>query len=477
MMRKRARNGYDGDRENRSALNKKAKRHPALTQDSYDLWKNLDRIRKLHKNSDKVLKRSVVLIPLSCETNNTIVQCIQHLLRYVDQERLHFKTVSGQLYTHVVILKNFSVLDFCLVVPVLLSAVKRLNSKTSDYFKFDSHIFCNGTFFVPDNTVISIDRTTLQLKETALRLIPGFKELNCTPTESNNIQDMINSLANFISKVKFGKNKDDIYATFKRELALFSKRTRFGLGEVSMLEKGMLIDSQAVIDKNLPLVQNTKAKLQTYVQTLLDENEDKITTEVQTTAAKSSDAISSTNGNNNVASKPIQSRFQNNQSHNVPSSRYSHQATSTAIRKPYTAKEASPLPTQSRASPGRPRFMTIEEIRGRCIATVRASIDSVKKISAYQIVKVYVKFPKKDSDTLFSNLDELRNKSNCNIVVLHYNNEHESKQWLDGLDLTRYIRGQDEPNASTVRILSIGGVAEYIVTALEGILALLQEQT
>lgn len=78
---------------------------------------------------------------------------------------------------------------------------------------------------------------------------------------------------------------------------------------------------------------------------------------------------------------------------------------------------------------------------------------------------------------MFSNLDELRNKSNCNIVVLHYNNEHESKQWLDGLDLTRYIRGQDEPNASTVRILSIGGVAEYIVTALEGILALLQEQT
>ncbi|CAI4355132.1 CIC_collapsed_G0011100.mRNA.1.CDS.1 [Saccharomyces cerevisiae] len=119
--------------------------------------------------------------------------------------------------------------------------------------------------------------------------------------------------------------------------------------------------------------------------------------------------------------------------------------------------------------------MTQDEIKQHCIGTIKASMDAVKKKSSYQILKTYVRCPRQNYiDIVYQNLNDLRSKTNCNIVVLNLNNLHESQMWLESLNTTNYTSFAQAPHPSTIRVISIGGVGEYIVKALELILNILE---
>ncbi|KAL3232280.1 56 kDa U1 small nuclear ribonucleoprotein component [Nakaseomyces bracarensis] len=441
------------------------KKVPAVSNDRYDIWRSLDRIRRSYKSAEIPIKRSVIFIPCCPLDREELQKCITKLLQYVDSEKLLMLEIRESFYSNIVVLKNFTVLDFCFVVPVVLATLRRSPLKDADYFRFNPGTNCQGNFYLPFNSLLQLKSEITHVSQVLFPEIMGFKEFHCEKTQNNNVADLINDLFLLISNTKFGKNKDSVVLEFKKGVKLFSKRTTLGVGEINMIEQGLLLNKEDVAQRNMNRIKDSRNKLKDFAETLLKANE---TTVEPTNANKEAHPATTTPKSSGPQTGAIKSRFRNGTSSSSTSQTATPQTTYSQNFKPKMDRFVS-------HQHEKPHFMTNDEIKFHCIATIRASIDAVKKMSAYQIVKVYVRYPKKVVEPMFKNLNDLRTKTNCNIIILHYNNEHESVEWLKTLELTRYSKSPQTPNPQTVRIVSIGGVAEYIVSALEEILALLEQ--
>lgn len=433
MIKKRSR-AYEDDPSNKKKFQ----------SNTIDIWRSLDKIRRSFKDAEIPIKRSFVFIPCCPESNEVIQECITKLLQYVDAEKLVVSRIKNGLYTHIISLKSFSALDFCLVVPVVLSALRRSKANNIDFFQFQTTTMSRGNIFFPMNCLLGLKTDISHVRQVSFPEIMGFQQYHCERTNgnNNNISDLVNDLFLLISNLKFGKNSACVIDEFKTAVSLASKRLSLGITEINMMEQGFLLNKEDIVNRNLKHINESKNKLQEFAQSLLNPKEE-VKKEVK------------------EEMKPIttKSRFSNR---NQPP-----QQTFTRFNTKDTREATKP------SSSSKPHFMTNEEIIQNCILTIRASIDSVKKMSAYQIVKVYIRYPKKVIEPLFKNINDLRNKTNCNIIILHYNNEHESTEWFKSLE----TKSLQVPNPQTVRIVSVGGVAEYIANALEEMLALLEKST
>ncbi|CCF58431.1 hypothetical protein KAFR_0E02790 [Kazachstania africana CBS 2517] len=420
--------------------------------ESQDIWKNLNKIRKYNKKADSPLKNSRIFIRVAPNMDiNNLKGCIEALTEYVDPQKLFLqRSKSPHLPSHIV-LQNFSVLDGCLVLSVLLSLKdKGWGSKVNkDYYKIPRESIIGGSIYLPKNCILRDSsfqkrfnrHPGFQMSESKYNVISTFKEVRISLQKNSSLSHFIFGVASFLSTLAFGKGNKNMNRQFEIASNGFGKRQNAFLNEIPFVNE-VLFDIDLLMKTNRTIVEESNKQLQEHVRTLHKFNEASV--EATTDSIKPVTASQKSASNRTTSS----SRYDNVNS--IPSSR-----------------ERTPLASAS-AQGNKPGYLTQEQIKDHCSATIKASTELVKTKSAYQIFKVYVKYPKQTYiEKIFERLDELRCKTNCNIVVLNLNNLYESEPWFKALDISKYTTVTQAPHPSTVRVVSIGGVSEYIVQALD----------
>lgn len=123
----------------------------------------------------------------------------------------------------------------------------------------------------------------------------------------------------------------------------------------------------------------------------------------------------------------------------------------------------------------KPKYLTQDDIKQYCISTVNASLDTIKKISSDTIFKVYIKIPIQNyTEKIYQNLDNIGQKTNCNVVISHINSILELREWFNSLSMDKYTSINGLP-LTTTKVTNVSGIREYISQTLEMIIKVLQE--
>ncbi|CAI1836659.1 hypothetical protein SEUBUCD646_0B03550 [Saccharomyces eubayanus] len=447
---------------------------------SFDIWKNLDRIRTTRKDVEQLMKGSLLILPVRTQDKQQLEECINELHKYISKHILQCYAKKGQKGDSTlfyVVLEDFSVLDSCFVLSVLLAFQKRLWMAPSEksYFKISKSINLTGSFYLPKNIETGKGHITTSYRRespissilgVSFNVVPNFQQFHI---RACHVTKFMNELSNFFAQIKFGKCEGNVIDRFQCEYRRTDSQISLALYELPLIGDG-LFDMKSFISKTKPIIETSKDQMVKHIADMKAYNE-----------------ITNTEG---ILSSPQQKPSSTSSSNVIPSLKGDQ--TSAASYQSQTQKYAanqssSALHSSSRYSGPNSQlgargteghkagFMTQDEIKQHCIATIRASMDSAKKKSSYQILKTYVRCPRQNYiDVVYQSLNDLRSKTNCNIVVLNLNNLHESQPWLDSLNISDYSAFSQQPHPSTVRIISIGGVGEYIIKALELILNILE---
>lgn len=455
-----------------SATKRQRKQHAALLE-SQDLWKNLDKVRTNNPHSDTLIKNSYLFIPIFTKNDiSDIRSCIEALHEYIGSEKLQLH-ISKNNNPHIayVSMKDFNILDCCLVLSVIFTfkSKKWVTTHTKSYFSIPQNINLAGSFYLPSNC-ISLSKFDLSsmvnISESNYNNVFHFKEFYLSSSNNKSLTHFTNGVASFFSHLKFGKPSTIVCKQFQKSFNRHQADLSLNLQE-SSLPKEILFDRALLTKTNLPLVEKSKANLLKYARDLQAYNSASDTTNT----ASNKELKQTKLGINNEAHKNLQNKQEQQQNassydKDATGSRYSSSANTkladaTSIeRARYTEKGAGVVNTSN--------FMTQEQIKQHCVATISASMDVLKTKSPYQIFKTYVKCPRQTYiDMVYQSLNDLRSQTNCNIVVLNLNNLHESKPWFDSLDVSKYTDFVRQPHPSTVRVVSIGGIGEHMVKALQ----------
>lgn len=461
---------YD-DPNNRRSQSHTSKRYQKKNNyqdffESQDIWKNLDRIRYSYKHSDKIIKHSYLLLPFEKIIDfKTIQTCISKLHDYVDEDTLklqHVLTVDNTT-SGCIILKNFTVLDCCLTLIVIVNLLSQRFTKSlnKDYFTIPNDAILKCKFYVvancrfPKNQFPQNNRkihSDFRLLTSDFNNLNKFKEVHISTTTHTSLTYYMDGLAEFISELIFGKYPNNISRFLSILLWGYNKQLRFSLSEVYYSENELL--DNAELKENNKMVEQSKKNLDKFKTTLKEYNyandlKPKEGNVTETVKESTRTSIIGTNSKDTAT----QNRY------------FANRGTDNG--RDYTNMSQNPS--------NKPGFLTQEQIKEHCIANIDASKDIVKTKSPYEIFKMYIKIPKlKYIDMIYQNLNDLRAKTNCNIVVLNLNNLHESEPWFNSLKLASYTSITQFPHPSTVRVVSIGGVSEYVLTVLDLITEMMQ---
>lgn len=447
---------------------------------SFDIWKNLDKIRTTRKDVEQLLKGSLLILPVRTQDKQQLEECMNELHKYISKDILQHYAKKGQQGGNAlfyVVLKDFSILDSCFVLSVLLAFQKRLWMAPSEksYFKISKNINLTGSFYLPKNIETEKGHiTTFYRRESPIssilgvsfNVVPNFQQFHI---KSCHVTKFMNELSNFFSQIEFGKCEGNVIDRFQREYRRTDSQISLALYELPLIGDG-LFDMKSFISKTRPIIETSKDQMVKHIADLKAYNE---ISDTKGVLSSQQQKPSSTSSSNAVSS------FKGDQ---TSTAAYQSQTQKYAANQPSSALHSSSRYSEPNSQLGargteshKADFMTQDEIKQHCIATIRASMDAVKKKSSYQILKTYVRCPRQNYiDVVYQNLNDLRSKTNCNIVVLNLNNLHESQPWLDSLNISEYSAFSQQPHPSTVRIISIGGVGEYIIKALELILNILE---
>ncbi|EHN03067.1 Snu56p [Saccharomyces cerevisiae x Saccharomyces kudriavzevii VIN7] len=447
---------------------------------SFDIWKNLDKIRSTRKNAVHVMKRSLLVLPIRTQAKQQFKECMKELHKYISEDILQVysreeKEGEGKLFY--VVLKEFSILDSCFVLSVLLAFQKRLWVAPSEksYFKVSKNINLTGSFYLPKNIergkghIITSYRRELpasSIVEVGFNVISNFQQFH---VQACHVSKFMNELSGFFSQIEFGKYEGSAINRFQREYSRNDSQLSLALYELPLIGDG-LFDMKSYISKTKPVIEASKAQMVKHIVELKAYNEMTCTEGAQH-AQEQKPVLNPSSSNASFSSGNVQTVSYQSQSQKYNDSKSTNPLNSSGR---YFAPNTQ---VNGRNTEGhKPGFMTQDEIKQHCIGTIKASIDAVKKKSSYQILKTYVRCPRQNYiDVVYQNLNDLRSRTNCNIVVLNLNNLHESQSWLESLAINNYSSFAQPPHPSTVRVISIGGVGEYILKALELVLNILEQ--
>lgn len=462
--KKRAR-AYDNKVVN--SIPKRNKRYSSTEfYESQDVWKNLERIRTYNRQSTLPIKNSklFILLPKTIDLNE-VHSCIETLHEYIEPDKLQLHSNKESVTPIYLLLQNFNILDCCLILSTLFAFKNKkwVFPFNREFFTIPVEIDLSGSFYLPNNCTRispkfgSREESRIKITESELKTLRNFKEVYIHSAIENSLTHFIEDVATFFSEIKFGKTikQGSISKQFEKDSKQYSYGINLSIGELPFNIED-LMDVGDISNANSKIIEKSKANLIKYLNDLRDYNETAEKLNVQ--------KIVNT-------PEPVKQQQQATSAvdRTTPGSRYgsgtftqNRNVTPSGDNTRYGSAHA-----QSDQS-NRPHFMTQEEIKEHCIATIKASIDVVKAKSPYQILKTYIKCPRQNYiDILYQNLNDLRSQTNCNIVVLNLNNLHESTQWFTSLDVSKYTTFQQQPHQTTVRVVSIGGIGEHILKALE----------
>ena len=476
---------------------KKFKRYsqsPDLTK-SQDIWKNLDRLRYKNPNATTVIKRSYLFIPVA-RISKTLELCVEKLKSHVGSKKIELQYLDSHANAGYIVLRDFNVLDCCLVLPVVFA----LNSKmwlksnlTSEFFNIPRDLMLGGHIYLPQNCQWSrakfcsflgkLKLTDFDVTVSNFGLGSPFKDCHLKVGANADLSSFMTGVAVFVGQLKFGRNIKQFPTQYKIFMSGATKSIETSILQVS--HPGNIFFDQNFIEKrNSPLISASIIVIDNYIKKLEQFNEPP-----RQPAPVASPATATTT-QSNIQSRITQRQIQHNPQtggltsasmSNAGSTSLTRQGGGRALGNDFTRNQISNpggVPNnfgqQHVSQINRPGFLTQDEIKQHCLATIKASREYVKARSPYQIFKVFVKVPRQlYADKVFQNLNELRAQTSCNIVVLNLNNLHESEPWFKTLDLSSYTNILQTPHTSTVRVVSIGGVGEYIVKATDTILSML----
>lgn len=427
---------------------KKVRRFQNDKSRSQDIWKELDRVRTSYDNADAVLKNSCLFIPvLTKSAISQYADCVGSLHEYIDSKKLQLHKVKSDY--GFISLKQFSLLDCCLVLAALLALKNKrwVAANTTDYFNVPSNVSLSGTFYLPVGSIAPpIIKTyyLVSIGSSRYRAVMDFEEFYVDAPSGINLAPFMESVSLLFSQTKFN-NPKGVLKLFRQRFKTVHESLTLNLHDSSRVQS-LLVDTAMMAKENAPLLKTSKDNLQSYAQDLVSYNN-------QTTPLDNS---SSREGSYQTAGDGVDAAKR------LPSRQQAAPSVQTERPNGHQVPGNSGTRISSNSS-----FMTQQQIKEHCIATVEASIDVMKTKSPYQIFRLYVKCPRQHYvDVIYQNLNDLRSQTNCNIVVLNLNNLHESDSWFDSLDISPYTKSVQRPHPSTVRVVSVGGIGEHITKAL-----------
>ncbi|SMN20917.1 similar to Saccharomyces cerevisiae YDR240C SNU56 Component of U1 snRNP required for mRNA splicing via spliceosome [Maudiozyma saulgeensis] len=427
--------------------------------ESQDIWKNLDRIRHSNRLAGKTIKNSYLCLRLQKKSDLTLLtNCIEELHKYIEHDTLELQKQSES--TAILILKKFSILDCCLTLAVIsnLTSGRTLNPAGKSYFTVPNDIELNCSMFVFSNFKhvrsrqrYSRENSNFNISISPISLVQNISEIRISTSAGKNLPTFMQGLANFVSELKFGKHLQGIDKYISKCLGNPRKRLTLGLAGLRFPAQDMFDPSELEINRQL-LSQSKerftkyKADIQKYKESLLQTSTE---TSVGNVGSVSKTETTTYNNTNAIVQSNDSSRFESKKE---------------IINLDHTRGTS----TSHQLHPEKRGFLTQEQIKEHCIANISASRDIVKSKDGNEIFKMYIRIPKlKYIDMIYQNLNDFRSRTNCNIVVLNLNNLAESEPWLASLDLGKYTSITQSPHPSTVRVVSIGGVSEYILNTLD----------
>ncbi|SCU95517.1 LANO_0E10594g1_1 [Lachancea nothofagi CBS 11611] len=437
----------------------------AKRADNYDACSLLSTYKFMSRKNtsvDKVIRKSVVLVSLT----NEDVQFIQNsqLTQELKSKNLDFVLQEDGL--SYLCAWNFRALELALILGFVFGNKGKqwLGKTTKDPWYVPREIPLRGSFYVHKSCKLHSGYDKAQVGITVSKFIDlaDFTEVS---VNTYGLTSMVEAISSFSSSINFRKPHHIVKEEFSNSLKALKLKNKIAMTTLPFLDKDILTNAEELSTGNAVILEKSKASLTNFVESLINHNEIVPSTEKETTdgfqqVAQEPEIPRRTTGNT--------SRYSGNTS-SVPSQTSTRENTNRNTN-------GRTLDTQSRGMNA--NYLTQDQIRDYCVASVRASIEAVKAKSPYQILKTYIKCPRQHYvDLVYDNLNRLRSETNCNIVVMNLNNVHESASWFDSLDVAKHTKGTaiiSVPHPSTVRAVSIGGIGEHNVKALQLLLELLE---
>lgn len=424
-----------------------------------DLWKVLSNVTEDQSVAqlpiDKKIKYSQVFIKITPEQRLKLPIFLADLKR-----ALELDTIT--LYEMFIELKSFTLLEGCVAVTAILNYLHKTGATPTNvkYWDINAASLLRGTVLVHKSVKVAQTESTSDLlfrkaskprpfkcQLATVCSIQHFKEIYL---EGETIWDWMKGLLNILNEWKFRPVNGSVTELLEHKANHERQRIVSSFSELAFL-KGLL-DPEFLNRQNKRLIDIDNKELETFMTELQQYNEKELTIAAKAskdTKLKNSAAASPTNlrqkavtatsrykGGNNIPIKVNERRLQ----HNTPSRAPQHSVVSS------------------------------QDLHRYCIATIKASISKVTEKSAFQIIKSYVKYPRSQIDLIYDNLNQIKSKTNCNVVILNLQTIHESNTWFEQLPISVNI----DPPPSATRVISVGGVGGKCKVALEMILTLLE---
>ena len=390
----------------------------------------MDKIRKsFPEYCDIELKNSCLFIELpNTITIDDVRFCIKALHVYISSEKLQFiETTQHDVYSSFIFLKNFNILDCCLVLSVIFAFRNKqlLVPFNKEYFNIPEDIPLGGSIYLSRSSILRWNRklfpkidklntAAFKFTESDFSTLSYFKEIFIEFPSNCSLTYFVNGITKHFLNIKFGKCGKQIESRFTRSLLGFEKHLNMSLYELPFIVNAVgLFDMESLRECNKTVLESSKANILKYNDEMEQYNDP---SKVSKPSVKENidkvGLVTQQKGSNQYIGKNATSRFGE---------------LSSGARGTTSGPE------------NRPGFMTQEEIKEHCIATIKAAKDFVREKSPYQILKLYVKCPRQNyADQVYQQLNDLRAQTNCNIVVLNLSNLHESTQWFASLDAVSY---------------------------------------
>ncbi|CDO92372.1 unnamed protein product [Kluyveromyces dobzhanskii CBS 2104] len=441
--------------------NKKQQAKPtSVLSKTFDLWKILPNITQheavVQLPIGKKIKHSQVFIKITPKQRLELPIFLADLKRALELDNV-------SLHETFIELTAFTLLEGCVAITAILNYLRNVLIKPSNdikYWEIDSTSLLRGSILVHKSVKVEQSDTVSDLlfrkavkpkpfkcQLASVISIPQFKEVYL---EADSLSDWMVGLLNSLANCRFRPIRGSVTDLLEKNITLDRQRLMSSMSELPFLKE--LFDPALLAMKNKHLIDADHKNLEAFMTELQEHNNRELTVTSKSSTdskAKHGAAVSSTNlrskagttasrykAGNSVPNKINERRIQKNPAARVPQ---------------YPAVSA-------------------QDINRSCLAIIKASISKVAEKSSFQIIKSYVKFPKSQLDLIHDNLEHIKSKTNCNMVILNLQTVHESTTWFQQLPIDSKI----DPSPSSTRVLSVGGVGGKCKLALQMVLALLE---
>lgn len=471
--RKRARS------QNASASIKKTKHYKGVVDSnlsySQGIRRSLQRLKIKNTDIEATIKHSHLFIELTRDQFEICQKYMGQLFEVISDKKLKLNQ-SEEFSIFYLRLINFNPLDYCLLLSFVFENLAKMwiySKDVEDPWSISKDVPIRGSFYVYKNCEFVATEDTkrkqqrkklsrFEITQSKFNILNGFQEIFVKNDDST---IFIDELAGSLNSLHFRGIPQQTEAIFFNSLKDKNCALKINICEFPLITKG-LISSEDDLKFNYPIIEKSKKELGAYAKKLLEYNEQKKSgqPESKTEVHQQSETTQKQKAQSKQAHSYSQQRSQKTNSGEL---RYNGNRTQQDER--YSS-------SNTHYNDKKPGFMTQEQIKEYCFATIRASMDTVNSKSPYQILKTYVKCPRQYYiDLVYQNLNELRSRTNCNIVVLNLNNLHEASAWFDSLNVAPYTKLSNVPHPSTVRVVSIGGVGEHNLKALQLVWKLMEQ--